>query len=601
MRKYLMFIALSVLVSSMVSAQNAIVEGYAFETDNRGFLREVLITVYSPSNAIKAEVSSNADGFFTFEVPVGEDYRVKGTKGIFEDTEVTIKASDLKAGEKTYIKMEMPRKPGYLFDVTLSDSFLGTNGAKNGVDSATIEIYNNTTEQEVLVLKNHAYPRFTYTFEQGNHYTVMVRKKGYFTKRMEAHVNIDGCILCFEGMGQVRPSDNLTEGNKMGSLVANVELDKIRLQEGIKIENIYYDYNKWNIRPDAAIELDKIIGMMKDNPSLIIELGSHTDARGRDAYNMELSDKRAKSAVAYIMDNGNIPATRITAKGYGETQIANRCKNGVNCSDEEHEQNRRTMIRVVGFTEKDPYEGMSLRDILYQEKLEKAGFEQGETIQVGGSAGLPEEIRRDLERQRKREAERERKRKLLAEGKNIEEATTVNPPAPVQQPSMPISQPENAIKEEAERVEETIVKPPVPKPAPNKGAFGETVIKETEEIAIAPAPALDVANETPAPEKEVAESLVKDSEPYRGAKKLEQNYTGYMIEFFNSGVELSPEHSIFQQYGQVKMEQKPNGEFAYLLGGFSSAKEAKSYIEKILSVRFPASKVVQYENGERVE
>ena len=112
------------------------------------------------------------------------------------------------------------------------------------------------------------------------------------------------------------------------------------------MENIYYDYDKWNILPESAAELDKLVKIMKDNPGWKVELGSHTDSRGSDAYNMTLSQKRSDSAVAYIVDHG-ISKDRITAKGYGETQLVNRCANGVQCSDEEHRQNRRTEFKIL--------------------------------------------------------------------------------------------------------------------------------------------------------------------------------------------------------------------------------------------------------------
>ena len=100
------------------------------------------------------------------------------------------------------------------------------------------------------------------------------------------------------------------------------------------LENIYYDYDKFNIRVDAALELDKLVTIMKDNPTLKIELGSHTDVRGRDAYNQQLSQNRAKSAVDYIISKG-IDAERITAKGYGETELIVKDAK----TEEEHQRN----------------------------------------------------------------------------------------------------------------------------------------------------------------------------------------------------------------------------------------------------------------------
>ncbi|MCX2496326.1 OmpA family protein [Pedobacter sp. PF22-3] len=131
-----------------------------------------------------------------------------------------------------------------------------------------------------------------------------------------------------------------------GVLTQDLHLEAIIINKEIKLENIYYDFDKWNIRPDAAVELDKLVKIMIDNPTIWIELGSHTDSRGKDAYNLNLSQKRAESAVAYIISRG-INKNRVTAKGYGETRLLNKCSNGVACSEEEHQLNRRTEFKIV--------------------------------------------------------------------------------------------------------------------------------------------------------------------------------------------------------------------------------------------------------------
>lgn len=109
---------------------------------------------------------------------------------------------------------------------------------------------------------------------------------------------------------------------------------------------IYFDSGKWDIRDDAKIELDKIVKALIDNPSISIEIGSHTDSRGAAKSNTSLSDKRAKSTVEYIISKG-IDKARITGKGYGESQLVNKCKDGVKCSEEEHQQNRRTEFKIT--------------------------------------------------------------------------------------------------------------------------------------------------------------------------------------------------------------------------------------------------------------
>jgi outer membrane protein OmpA-like peptidoglycan-associated protein len=112
------------------------------------------------------------------------------------------------------------------------------------------------------------------------------------------------------------------------------------------INNIYFDLDKYYIRPDAAIELEKVVKIMKRCPDIVIEARSHTDSRASHAYNETLSQNRAKATVDYIVSRG-IDPSRISAKGYGETQLVNRCSDGVKCTEAEHQVNRRTEFVIV--------------------------------------------------------------------------------------------------------------------------------------------------------------------------------------------------------------------------------------------------------------
>ncbi len=121
----------------------------------------------------------------------------------------------------------------------------------------------------------------------------------------------------------------------------NTDLAKI-----FNIKEIYFDLNKSDIRPDAAVELAKIVEVMKEYPKMKVDIRSHTDSRASDAYNLALSDKRAKSTLEWIVKQG-IERKRLTAKGYGETRLVNGCSNGVPCTEEEHQANRRSEFIVV--------------------------------------------------------------------------------------------------------------------------------------------------------------------------------------------------------------------------------------------------------------
>ena len=146
----------------------------------------------------------------------------------------------------------------------------------------------------------------------------------------------------FTTFGKSLPQEQLTK------LVTNVTLDTTLILEKLEVdkifvlENIYYDLDKWDIRDDAAIELDKLVQILADNPEIKIELSSHTDIRAPDDYNLKLSERRAKSAVNYMVTQGIDPA-RLTAKGYGETKLIVKEAE----TEEEHQVNRRTEFKIL--------------------------------------------------------------------------------------------------------------------------------------------------------------------------------------------------------------------------------------------------------------
>lgn len=113
----------------------------------------------------------------------------------------------------------------------------------------------------------------------------------------------------------------------------------------LNLQPIYFDFDKSNIRADAEIELAKILAAMREYPELVIHIESHTDSRGNDQYNESLSERRAQSTLKWLIGKG-IDKDRLTAKGYGESQLVNKCSNGVDCTSEEHQLNRRSMFII---------------------------------------------------------------------------------------------------------------------------------------------------------------------------------------------------------------------------------------------------------------
>lgn len=138
---------------------------------------------------------------------------------------------------------------------------------------------------------------------------------------------------------------NVPEGTQ--GLKELIEIEKL---EGLTFELfILFDLGKWNIRPDAARELDeKAVTFLTQNPDVTIELSAHTDSRGNARSNMTLSQRRAESAVNYLISKG-IDPSRMVAKGYGQERLLNNCVPGVKCSEEEHQRNRRVEISVTSY------------------------------------------------------------------------------------------------------------------------------------------------------------------------------------------------------------------------------------------------------------
>ena len=119
----------------------------------------------------------------------------------------------------------------------------------------------------------------------------------------------------------------------------------------LELKPLYFDFDKSFIRADAAVELQKVLEAMNEYPEMIISFESHTDSRGNDIYNENLSERRAKSTRGWLLDRGISP-DRLTAKGFGESQLLNQCANGVRCSEEEHQQNRRSFFRIIYMNDK---------------------------------------------------------------------------------------------------------------------------------------------------------------------------------------------------------------------------------------------------------
>jgi outer membrane protein OmpA-like peptidoglycan-associated protein len=177
--------------------------------------------------------------------------------------------------------------------------------------------------------------RVRFTLSPDANFTIIASKTGYFSKSVP-----------YSTKGKTPDPATLIQEVTNITLDTTIVLDQLILDRSIVLENIYYDLNKADIRPDAAAELNKLVQILKDNPAIRIELSSHADARATDAYNDDLTQRRAQSAVDYLVSQG-IAGERLIAKGYGKRQLI--IQNAQ--TEEEHQVNRRTEFKVTEIKE----------------------------------------------------------------------------------------------------------------------------------------------------------------------------------------------------------------------------------------------------------
>lgn len=581
MRLLINFSVLAVLLCcaslGFAQADNLILEGYVFEDNNSGYLNEVKITVLdAESGLLYADVATNREGFFAVEVPKDRDFMIRASKAVFESVETVATSKNL-TSEKVFVKIPMSRAPGYRLEVTLAEEAAANAEEVDAISGSLIEVYNNTQDKEVLVLKDHPSAFFSFQLEQGNHYTLLIRSPGYFTKRIESFVNIDGCILCMDGVSEIGPgvSDNLAYGNEMGTLLANIELKPLKVDSAIALDNIYYDYNSSKIRADAEFELDKVVELLKVNPSIVVELGSHTDSRGKAGYNKTLSQERAESAVAYIVNHG-IQKHRLTAIGYGESKIVNVCVDGVECNEAEHARNRRTELKITGFIN-DPFEGKPLAEIIAEENLDALL----EEVMGSGEYRVPEGGKAPRNAPRPEEDVSEAP-KTVDESTGIVEAE-------------PVSGLKKA-KSQLEALKGDLSKAPKKGEDPNSPEGTASLGTSRSERSLPSKPAVKAPGTISVIVPETSITNVKPLTMPTGAK-----YTGYRVLVFQSGTSLADDNGeLFFKYGTLKEDELADGSFGYMSGAFRTELEARSYLTNVRSL-FPEARLLRYVNGFIIE
>jgi hypothetical protein len=278
-----------------------------------------------------AHDTTDASGNYNFVLDYDKKYKIEASKSSYFDGSTLVTAPSAKKRQEVKVITELEKELHPVLAITVKDiktqQLLKTSLALQALSAGdTTTFAANDTGLIRIPLQG------AYHYGETIDYPLVFRCTNYFDKATTLNQTIlaDGDIPLTISLSQPEV------GMDVGKMIS--------------IMPIYFDYNKSDIRPDAAQELDKIVAIMQEYPGMIIELGSYTDCRGDASYNLSLSDRRAKSSAKYIISKG-INKKRIYGKGYGESKPANQCEcegdRVTPCTEEEHQMNRRTEFIIV--------------------------------------------------------------------------------------------------------------------------------------------------------------------------------------------------------------------------------------------------------------
>jgi outer membrane protein OmpA-like peptidoglycan-associated protein len=289
-----------------------------FDADSKQPLANASVAMDNPANDQQKQLKTDAEGLVRICINADSDVKFLASYEGYQDNRIGFSNKDLSDDQPSRLdiplaKPKAPERPS----TTVLRGRITTQKDKKPIPGVKV----------VLVNECDGSSQETTTGEDGTYEFAVVPGCDYSIEAMKDNMATLGGHIAKDGTG-------------------SPDLTMFKKGDVVKIDNIYYDLNKATIRPDAAVELDKVVDLMNKYPTMSIEMRSHTDSRAKATYNKTLSANRAKAAVAYLKSKG-ISSKRMIANGYGESVLLNKCKDGVKCSEEEHQQNRRTEIKIL--------------------------------------------------------------------------------------------------------------------------------------------------------------------------------------------------------------------------------------------------------------
>lgn len=293
--------------------------GVVVNNDTKEKLANAEVKITNSKTGEIITVNTDDNGYFSQKLKTHSSYTISAGKEKFElmNTE-SVSTEGIRTSKN--------------FDVELKLSSLYLTFTGTVVDSKTkLPIANATFKLK----ESNSADELSFTTDNKGQITTELKKNQEFNIHASAH----DYLATNESFNTINTSGVKFEKTFELTLFA-------KKGDVVKLDHIYYDLGKWDLRDEGKAELDKLVEYLAENPTVKIELSSHTDSRNSSTSNQKLSQKRAESCVNYLISKG-IAKDRMIAKGYGETKLVNGCKDGVTCTEEEHQQNRRTEVKIL--------------------------------------------------------------------------------------------------------------------------------------------------------------------------------------------------------------------------------------------------------------
>ena len=281
-------------------------------------LSDVVVTL--DKDGTPRDYSVDEDGTYKIELEENADYSVKISKKGYRPEMRNLSTKGLK-GPKEF-RFDAMLKEG-LF-LTLQGATV-SKGTQQPIGGVVVDAVKEGANEPTLTLATPSDGKFWMYVDPADSDYLLATKEGYFPLRSNL--------------------PDAEEELQPGTIIPT-KLELVGSEPGAVIKTIYYDYNQASLKKAASQGLEEIVSFMAQNPGTHIELDSYTDSRGGSSYNLKLSQKRANAARDYLISRG-ISRDRISAKGLGETNLLNQCKDGVECTDEEHALNRRAEVKIT--------------------------------------------------------------------------------------------------------------------------------------------------------------------------------------------------------------------------------------------------------------